>query len=101
MSSTSSAEVSCSLSPDELAVRRQELISGLRERAEQVTDIPNGIRLRFARKPGLLADLARVMEREQDCCSFLRFDLKAEPNAGPVTFEVTGPRGTAEMLRKL
>ena len=91
----------CSLSPEQLNARRHELIPGLFKRAEQVTDVPNGLRFRFASKPALLADLARVADREQDCCSFLRFTIMTEPHAGPVTFEVTGPPGTADMLRKL
>lgn len=91
----------CKLSPEQLAARRQALIPGLFERAEEVSDIPDGLRFRFANQPGLLADLSRVMEREQDCCSFLRFQLTLEPNAGPVSFEVTGPGGTGATLRKL
>ncbi len=38
---------------------------------------------------------------EQDCCSFLRIRLTMEASEGPVTFDVTGPEGTADMLRKL
>ena len=41
------------------------------------------------------------MDQERDCCTFLRFALQAEPHAGPVTLEVTGPAGTGEMLRGL
>ncbi len=101
MQSSLPTEASCNLTPEQLAARRHELIPGLFNRAEQVRDIPNGLSFRFAGRPGLLADLARVIEQEQDCCSFLRFELKAEPNAGPVTFDVTGPAGTGDMLRKL
>jgi hypothetical protein len=31
----------------------------------------------------------------------LRFNLTTEPSAGPVTLDVSGPPGTAEMLRQL
>jgi len=96
-----SAVASCALSPAELAARRQKLIPGLFKRAKKVEDIPNGLRFTFAGKPGLLADLAKIMDQERDCCSFLRISVTAEPREGPVTFEVTGPKGTAEMLRKL
>ena len=96
----SSAE-SCKLSPSELAARRHLLIPGLFKRAEKVEDIPNGIRFRFKGKPGLLSDLARIMEQEQDCCSFLRIQLTMEASEGPVTFDVTGPAGTADLLRRL
>lgn len=91
----------CKLSPEQLATRRQQLIPGLFQRAAAVSDIPNGLRFRFVNEPGLLSDLSRVVEQEQDCCSFLRFQLTTEPNAGPVTFDVTGPPGTGDMLRKL
>ena len=96
-----SPEVACKLSPAQLAARRHELIPGLFKRAEKVEDIADGLRFHFASKPGLLSDLARLMEQEQDCCSFLRFQFTMEPSEGPVTFDVTGPKGTAEMLRKL
>ncbi len=101
MPASQPAVVSCKLSPEELAARRQQLIPGLFKRAEMVEDIPGGLRFTFISKPGLLIDLARIMEHEQDCCSFLRIQLTMEANAGPVTFEVTGPEGTADMLRKL
>lgn len=100
-SESPSSVFSCSLTPEQLGARRQELIPGLFKRAEQVSDIPNGLRFRFANEPGLLSALARVMEQEQDCCSFLRFELTTQPSAGPITFDVMGPPGTAEMLREL
>ena len=98
MSSTGPA---CSLSPDQLRERRRELLPGLLKRADDVSDLPNGLRLRFASRPGLLAELARIIEQEQTCCSFLQFRIEVEASGGPITFEVTGPSGTREMLRAL
>jgi hypothetical protein len=98
--SASSAPV-CSLSPEQLQQRRQALIPGLLKRAEEVTDLDDGLRLRFAHRAGLLAELTRVIEQEQECCSFLRFQLSVAPNAGPIIFDVTGPAGTHQMLRSL
>jgi hypothetical protein len=54
--SSSNDNVSCSLTPEQLASRRQELIPGLFKRATQVTDIPNGIRFQFATQTGLLLE---------------------------------------------
>ena len=99
-SSFASAPV-CSLTPEQLQQRRQALIDGLLKRADQVTDLDNGLRLRFAYRNGLLAELARVIEQEHTCCSFLRFQLSVEASAGPITFEVSGPPGTRQMLRSL
>lgn len=89
------------MSPDELRQRRQELIPGLLERATEVVDVEDGLRLRFTSSPGLLMSLASVTEQEQSCCSFLRFRILVEPHAGDVELEVTGPAGTREMLRAL
>ena len=93
--------VSCKLKAEEIAARRQKLIPGLFDRAAQATDLADGIRFRFDPAPSLLRDLTKVIEREQDCCSFLKFTLTAAPGAGPVILDVTGPAGTAEMLRGL
>ena len=101
MEPESDPPVACTLTAAELEARRQGLIPGLIGKALEVSDLPNGLRLRFKPEAGLLPELARVMETERECCRFLKFELKADPGAGPVTLEVTGPAGTAEMLRSL
>ncbi|HTE05005.1 MAG TPA: hypothetical protein VK824_02335 [Planctomycetota bacterium] len=69
--------------------------------ADKVTDLDNGLRVTFASRPGLLADLAQMMEQERGCCRFLRFRITAEPAAGEIVLDVTGSPGTREMLRAL
>jgi hypothetical protein len=91
----------CSLSREELEERRQALIPGLIKRADQVNDLVDGLRLHFVNQPGLLAELAGVIEQERVCCGFLRFRVSVEPGGGPMSFEVTGPPGTRRMLRAL
>jgi hypothetical protein len=58
-------------------------------------------RAHFAACPGLLSELARIIEQEQVCCTFLRFQISIEPGVDAITLEVTGPAGTREMLRDL
>ena len=101
MPNPSTAGDSCKLSPAELAARRHELIPGLFKRADKVEDIPKGLRFHFTSQAGLLTDLAKIMDQERDCCSFLRIQLTMDAGEGPVTFDVTGPAGTGDMLRKL
>jgi hypothetical protein len=93
--------LACSLTPDQLRERRDDLLPGLVRRADEVTELDSGWRLRFQSKDGLLAEIARVIEQERACCSFLRFQVTAEPNGGPITVEVTGPPGTREILQGL
>ncbi|HVS09661.1 MAG TPA: hypothetical protein VMS76_07275 [Planctomycetota bacterium] len=101
MDSPDDATIACTLEPDELSARREQLLPGRMRRAEQVTDLQDGVRMEFKSSPGLLAELAGIIDSERTCCSFLRFHLTAEPGTGPVTFEVTGPPGTREVLRSL
>lgn len=101
MSKSDSTPIACTLSPDQLKSRRNELLPGLIKRASEVTDLENGIQMRFESSAGLLAELVQVIDQERTCCSFLRFKLTIEPATGPITFEVTGPPGTRELLRAL
>jgi hypothetical protein len=57
--------------------------------------------LRFPPTPGLLTELAGIIEQEQVCCRFLRLQISIAPDAGAITLEVVGPPGTREMLRSL
>ncbi|MHA3771442.1 hypothetical protein ACXR0O_07890 [Verrucomicrobiota bacterium sgz303538] len=54
-------------------------------------------RLLFTSGIGILAELIRIIEQEQTCCSFFRFRIDVEPSSGPIT----GPAGTREMLLAL
>jgi hypothetical protein len=90
--------IACSLSPSDLANRRDQLLPGRIERAAEVHDLEEGLALRFDAAPGLLAELTAVIEQERICCSFLRFTIAVEPAGGPVVLEVSGPPGTREVL---
>lgn len=91
----------CTLTPDERATRREALLPGLVTRADGVERLPDGYRLRFAAAPALLADIAGVIDAERQCCRFLRFELRVEPDLGPTWLTLTGPSGTTEMLGSL
>lgn len=96
-----SLPVACTLTPPELAARRGGLLPGLAARAVAAAPVEGGRSWRFEAAPGLLADIAAVVEAERRCCRFLRFALAVEPGDGPVTLAVTGPQGTAEFLETL
>jgi len=98
---TTDTAVACTLSPDELATRRDQLLPGLIRDAEKVTEIENGLRLKFAHSGDTLRRIVSVVEQEQSCCTFLRFQITTEPEHGPIVFEVTGPAGTRELLKGL
>jgi hypothetical protein len=89
--------IACSLTSTELDQRR-EVLTALRARCTGVEPVENGLRLRFEAAPGVLADIARVIDLERQCCRFLRFQLEVLPDGGPIAFELTGPGGTVDFL---
>jgi hypothetical protein len=89
--------IACSLTSTELDQRR-EVLTALRARCTGVEPVENGLRLLFEAAPGVLADIARVIDLERQCCRFLRFQLEVLPDGGPIALELTGPEGTADFL---
>jgi hypothetical protein len=93
--------IACTLTPAELASRRDGLLPGLLIRARERCAVPGGFRWRFEPATGLLAEAVAVVDAERRCCRFLRFQLTVEPDDGPVWLEVSGPEGTQEFLATL
>jgi hypothetical protein len=90
--------VACTLSPDALKARRENLLNALLRRARERHELPNGCRLRFAPEGDILVDIARTVDAERQCCRFLQFTIAVEPGEGPITLDLTGPPGTREFL---
>lgn len=93
--------VVCSLTPEALSARRQGLLKGLMHKAQAVTPLPDGYRIRFEASAEALAVIARAVEAERHCCRFLRFGVVVEPDEGPMSLDLTGPPGTREFLAAL
>jgi hypothetical protein len=93
--------VACTLTPAELAERRNGLLPGLLARASAKEAIPGGFRWQFAPQADLMKEAAAVIDAERRCCRFLRFLLVVEPGEGPLWLEVTGPAGTEDFLSTL
>jgi hypothetical protein len=93
--------IACTLTPDALRQRREELLPGLVRRAETCELLASGVRLRYAPSADVLRDIVKMIEAERECCRFLRFELSVAPELGPITLEVTGPAGTSEFLAGL
>jgi hypothetical protein len=93
--------IACTLTDQELACGAVDLLPGLAGAADSVRAMPNGVRLAFAAEAGVVPRLAAVIERERQCCRFLRFRLDVSPALGPIVLVIDGPPGTAEFLAGL
>jgi hypothetical protein len=91
----------CTLQPGELSARAMEKLPGIAALAVRRQQIENGYRLEFAADKPSLTEIVTMIEAERRCCRFLRFRLTAEADHGPVSLEITGPRGTQEFLGDL
>ena len=75
--------IACTLSPDALQARRDDLLADLLQRAEHHELTEDGLRVRFTAATDTVATLARVVDAERNCCRFLRFAITVEPDGGP------------------
>jgi hypothetical protein len=91
--------VACTLSPDAIASRRAGLLPGLVRHALRAEEFENGVRYQFA--ASAWPQIAATVEAERRCCRFLQFELRLEPDEGPITLTLTGPRGTRVFLAAL
>jgi hypothetical protein len=98
MLKNSDLPIACTLTPEELRRGREALLPGVIARAEAHERLADGFRFRFTADAELMAAIAGMIDAERRCCRFLRFQLTAEPDEGPVWLEVTGPPGTDEFL---
>lgn len=101
LSATEDLPMVCTLSPEQLSAQRDVLLPGLLKRADERTVLERGYRMKFKPTPGLLDEIAGIVEQERGCCQFLRFQIIVEPSNGPIYLEVTGPPGTREILDSL
>jgi hypothetical protein len=91
----------CTLAASDLRARRETLIPGLVNRAEQVDAVEDGYRFLFVATSDVLSAITQTIEAERHCCQFLKFQLTVEPAGGPITLTITGPSGTHEFLSAL
>ena len=90
--------VSCTLSPDALAARRENLLASVAALARVNTPTGEGRRFEFDASDETLALITSMIQAERKCCRFLQFQLTIPPAGGPIALELTGPPGTREFL---
>jgi hypothetical protein len=93
--------IACTLSSDALRARKQGLLARVAGKALVTAKIDGGYRLEFTPDSEMLPLIAEMISAERQCCRFLQFTLRVDADLGPITLEMTGPRGTQEFLEAL
>jgi len=81
----------------EQRARHRELAGALRRDAQEIAELPDGLRLRLP--AGWWLDAAEFVALEKLCCPFLRFRLEMAEEGGPLLLSLTGRAGVREFLR--
>src|SRR5262249_14971813 len=93
--------IACTLGPQALKTRREGLLADVVRRANEVIQMPNGVRMRFPPEPETPSPVARAVDAERLGCRFLGFDIVVVPAEGEIGLELRGPPGTAEFIAAL
>ena len=93
--------VACTLSSAELREREATLFAQFKWLVTAREGIDEGYSFRLPGDRECLALVARILSAERECCPFLKFELTAEPNQGPLTLRITGPIGAKEVIKTL
>lgn len=93
--------IACSLTTPELRAREQvvqrEVVAGVQETRE----LADGYALRFPGDAAWLDKLAEFIRFERECCPFFTFELRCEPQQGPLWLHLRGPAGVKEFVATL
>ena len=91
----------CRLLGPELRAREQVLQREIFSGVQEVRELPDGYALRYPGEARWLATLAEFIRFERACCPFLRFELHAEQQDGPLWLRLRGPEGAKEFIAAL
>jgi len=93
--------IACRLTNVEFREREAVLLARFKASVSETMELADGFAFLAPGETNWIALLAELMVAERECCPFMRFELTAEPDMGPVTLSVTGPSGAKTFLRKL
>ena len=93
--------IACALSDKELQMRRETVLRQVAAHLIDFVELENGFSYRFPADENVLRELVNVINLERKCCPFLNFKLIVESNGETAALELTGQKGTKEMLESL
>jgi hypothetical protein len=66
---------------------------------DKLEELPDGYAFRLPNDAAAFVTAAEYVTLDRLCCRFLRWELRSEPDGGPVWLRLTGPAGTKALLR--
>jgi len=90
--------IACELSEGGQRSRREEISREIFSGCKDVREIADGYEFVFPGGEEWIEGLARFVASERECCRFFAFELRFEPDLGPVSLRMRGTAGTKEFL---
>lgn len=91
----------CSLSPDQLAHRREHVIRELFQKTLERKELVDGFEFVFPSSEAVLAEVVEFIAFERKCCQFLSFELAFEPKEGPIHLRLLGCQDAKDVVRQI
>lgn len=93
--------IACTLTAPELQQRRSGLLRRFQEAVVEVRELGDGYAYRLPSDETWIMEVVQLITLERQCCPFMTFNLRLEPNNGPMWLELVGPDGTKNFLDNL
>jgi len=93
-SKNSSEPIVCTLSEEDLILRKEALKKDLFSKVIKKEEADNGYIFYFKDEEGLLSQLTEFILFEQKCCKFFHYDLSVQSNGKGIAMKISGPLGT-------
>jgi hypothetical protein len=99
-SENESVPLACTLSAEQLPQRRQ-VIQALFKRLIETRELDQGFEFIFPGEEQMISELAEFIRFERNCCRFLAFELRFEPNQGPLHLRILGVPEAKPIIRAM
>src|SRR5579872_1511836 len=93
--------IACRLTDPEFRKREAKLLKQFKSVKIATEDLPDGYAFRLPGEGKWIALVAELMVAERECCPFLKFELTAQANMGPLVLRITGPAGAKDFLESI
>lgn len=91
----------CELTEDQLRRRKSLILQKLSRSLIGFDELENGFSYRFSAEDAVLRELTEIVNLERKCCPFLDFKLFLAAGSDEIRLELTGDRGTKQVLGSL
>lgn len=92
--------VQCSLIPEDLSTRKEELKKTIFSKVEKRKEDSNGVIFYFNDEPNLLESVLEHMMIERQCCPFFKFDVSILPFNKGFALQISGSEDAIEMVKE-